>query len=106
MQIKENSAISFTSTYRVQFHQPRTGIKPSQKDALKALAIEHGGIVPSSRVGNVKFSCQRKFDEIVKATLQNLGFNTYESVCIHNVPKEQIPSALEAKGRFATVKNK
>lgn len=93
--------ISFGRTYRVPFKQPGTGVKPSRKDALKALALKHGGIVPTYRDGNVKFSCRKKFDETVKLKLKELGFDYYESVDIHNVPNEQIVDALESKGRFA-----
>lgn len=96
--------VSFTSTYRVPFKQPRKGMTPSKKDALKELATSYGGIVPRFREGNVKFSCRRRFDKLVEATLNKLGFNSYKKVEIHNVPQGQIIDALEYKGRFATEK--
>lgn len=93
--------VSFTGTYRVPFKQPRVGVKPTKKDALKELAERFNGIVPTHRDGNVKFSCRKKFDAEVKARLKKLGFNDYEVVDLHNVPKDQIVDALEGKGRFA-----
>ena len=95
--------ISFTSTYRVPFKQPRKSINPAKKDALKELATKHGGIVPSSRQGNVKLSVKAKLDSEIQAELKNLGFNNYTMVAIHNVPSNQIVDALEYKDRFKTL---
>lgn len=98
--------VSFTSTYRVPFKQPGKGIKPGRKDDLKAIANQYGGLVPSSREGNVKFSVRKKFDEQIEAQLKRLGFTTYDKVEIHNVPKEQILDALDYRGRFTKLNPK
>lgn len=95
---------SFTSTYRVPFHQSSQGITPGKKDALKTLARKYGGIVPKYREGNVKFSCRKRFDPIVETILKKLGFKAYTKVQLHNVPMDQIVDALEHKGRFKSIK--
>ena len=92
--------VSFTSTYRVPFKQPKAGVSPGQKDALKAIANQFGGIVPTYREGNVKFSARKKFDKQIMNQLSRFGFHNYERVELHNVPNAQIIDALEYKGRF------
>lgn len=97
--------ISFGSTYRVNFSQPKQGVSPHKKDELKKLAKTHNHCsVPSGRTGNVKFSVKKKLDEQVEATLKKLGFKEYEKVEIHNVWPDEINDVFAKTGRFEFLK--
>ena len=96
-----NNNTSFCSTYRVPLKQVKS-VKPSKKDALKELAQKWNGIVPKYREGNVKFSVPKRYDTAIEGTLNKLGFNKYQVVPLHRVPKEQLVDALNYEGRFTS----
>lgn len=99
--------ISFTSTYRIPLKPKSGSITPGKKELIKQLADKFKGEYPNNGTGNVRFSCKMKFDKFVKEELNKLNFKEgdYEVVPIHNVKNNQIPEALEYKGRFESLKN-
>lgn len=107
--IKENKmTISFTSTYGVPLKQTGIqGITPAKKNAVKALAQVHGGIVPaSSSTGKARFSVPPELDAKVQAELKKLGFKKYTTVPTHEVPNNKLDTIINEFERSQKTESK